>query len=87
MKAIQIKYLPATNHNGARMKAWTEGGNNVVVPFQYEITSDEARAQDVAQELIGRLGWDHVEIVGFGSLPNGDWVATLRNFSVDSVIR
>ena len=76
MKAIQIRYLAATNFKGARMKAWTEGGNSVVVAFQYEISNDEARAQDVAQELIHTLGWN-VKITGIGCLPNGDYVATL----------
>jgi hypothetical protein len=78
MKAIQIKYLPATNFKGSRMKAWTEGGNSITVPFQYEISDDLARAQDVAQELINKMGWDaHSKITGMGTLPNGDWVATL----------
>lgn len=76
MKAIQIKYLPPTNFKAARMKAWTEGGNNVTVPFQHEISCDNARAEDVAQELIYRMGWN-VMIAGIGTLPNGDWVAVL----------
>jgi len=76
MKAIQIKYLPPTDFKGARMKAWAEGGNSIVVPFQYEISDNESRAMDVAQELIARMGWD-VKISGFGCLPNGDYVATL----------
>jgi len=78
MKAIQIKFLPATNFMGARMKAWAEGGNSVTVPYQYELSDDTLRAQEVAQELIGRMGWN-VEIGGMGQLPNGDWVATLKS--------
>lgn len=78
MKAIQIRFISATNHKGARMKAWTEGGNSVTVPFQYEISNDEARAQEVAQELICRMQWN-VKITGMGVLPNGDYCATLSN--------
>ncbi len=77
MKAIQIRYLPATNFKGARMKAWTEGDNKVIVPFQYEISNDELRAQDVAQELICRMEWN-VKIKGIGTLPNGDYVAVIE---------
>ena len=76
MKAIEVKYLPATTFKGARVKAFTEGGNSITVPFQYEISDDEARAEDVAQELLYRLAWD-VKIIGKGILPNGNYVFTL----------
>lgn len=76
MKAIEVKYLPATNFKGARVKAFTEGGNSITVPFQYEISNDEARAEDVAQELLYRLAWP-VKITGRGTLPNGNYVFTL----------
>lgn len=76
MKAIQVKYLGATDFKGSRLKAFVEGGHSVTVPFQYEISSDEARAHDVALELINRLGWD-LEITGSGMIANGDYVFTL----------
>ena len=78
MKAIQVKFLPATNFKGARMKAWVSSANQVTVPFQYEISDDETRAQDVAQELIYRLNWVNVEISGIGQLPNGNYAVTLK---------
>jgi hypothetical protein len=78
MKAIQIKYLPATNFKGARMKAWIEGGHSITLPFQYEISSDEVRAKLMATELKVLMNWCKVEISGIGQLPNGDWVATLK---------
>lgn len=77
MKAIQVRYLPATNFKGTRMKAFVEGGHSVTVPYQYEISSDEARAHDVAIELINRLGWN-VEITGAGMIANGDYVFTIK---------
>jgi hypothetical protein len=76
MKAIQIRFLGATNFKGARMKAWTEGGNNIVLPFQYELSSDDLRVRLTAGELINKMGWD-VKISGIGQLPNGDYVATI----------
>lgn len=76
MKAIQVRYLPPTDFKGTRMKAFVEGGESVTVPFQYEISSDEARAHDVAIELINRLGWN-VKITGSGMIANGDYVFTI----------
>ncbi len=78
MKAIQIRYLPATNFKGARMKAWTEGGNSIVIPYSYEISSDELRAKLMAEELKTQLNWCKLKIIGVGSLPNGDWCAVLE---------
>ena len=75
MKAIQIKFLPATNFKGARMKAVDEGGNRIIIPFQYELSSDEMRCRLVAEELIFKLKWK-VSINGFGQLPNGDLSTT-----------
>lgn len=79
MKAIQIRFLPATDFKGARMKAWAEGGNSIIVPFQYEISSNEYRAHLTATELLIKLKWDNVEISGIGMLPNGDYAATLKS--------
>lgn len=77
MKAIQIKFLSPTNFKVARMKAFTEGGNSVTVPYQYELSNDELRAIYVAEALINKMNWN-VEISGIGQLPNGDYVATLK---------
>lgn len=76
MKAIQVKFLPATNFKGARMKAWAEGGNSIILPFQYEISNDELRAELMATELLTKMKWN-VKITGRGALPNGDWAITL----------
>ena len=59
------------------MKAFVEGGLSLIVPFQYEISSEEARALDVAQEFIYRNEWK-VEITGCGALANGDYVVTIK---------
>jgi hypothetical protein len=77
MKAIQVRYLPATNFKGSRVKAFTEGKNSIVIPFLYEISSDELRAIHAAEELISRLNWS-VSIAGAGQLPNGDWAVTIK---------
>ena len=77
MKAIQVKFLPATNFKDARMKAWTDCGNSVTVPFKYELSSDEIREFAVAEELIFRMKWK-VFISGTGTLPKGNFVFTLK---------
>lgn len=76
MKAIQVRFLPATNFKGARLKAFTEGGNSHVIPFLYEVSSDVGRATVAAVELISKMGWQ-VEITGHGVLPCGDYVFTI----------
>lgn len=77
MKAIQIRFLPATSFMGARMKAFI-ASNSITLPFQYEISDDESRAHQMALELIEKLNWVNVDISGIGQLPNGDYVATLK---------
>lgn len=75
MKAIQVKYLPCTNTKPSRLKAWTEGGQ--LIESYNHAGGIEAHARDIADKYIKHMGWEGVGIVGFGSLPNGDWVATL----------
>ena len=75
MKAIEIKYLPPTNTKCSRMKAFTEGGNSITVPFDYELDIEELEDY-VARLLIKKMAWD-VVITGRGQLPNGNCVITL----------
>ena len=77
MKAIQIKYLGATNTKGARLKAWTEAGF-LTVSRDYGLDADE-QALQLAEQYIKEIGWGS-SVGGFGTLPNGDYVATLTCF-------
>ena len=76
MKAIQIKFLPATNHKPARIKAFTEGGNSIIINYNHGLASYTSQVYIAARELVEKMGWD-LPINGIGQLPNGDWVATL----------
>ena len=79
MKAIQIRFLAATNFKGARMKAWADRHLSITLPFQYELSCDDERARLMATELMIKLDWDkHSKISWIGALPNGDWCATLE---------
>ena len=76
MKAIQVKYLPATTHRSSRWKAFAEGGLSSVMPYDHS-GSEYYNARCAAQRLIEKMKW-RVEISGDGNLPNGDYVFTLR---------
>lgn len=75
MKAIQIRYLPVTNHMGARLKVWAEGVKPLVVGRNYELDAYE-QGKLLAEQYLKQLGW-HCKITGYGALPCGDYCATL----------
>ena len=57
MIAIQTKYLGPTNNRGSRIKAWTESGHSVTVPYPHE-KNQGAEAHSVAAiALVQKLGW------------------------------
>jgi hypothetical protein len=74
VKAIQVKYLPATAFKDARIKAWTEGGNSLTQSWNHEL-QDYDNACECAYSLALRLKWDG-KYVG-GCLPNGNWAFVL----------
>ena len=74
MKAIQIKYLSATNTKGARYKAWTEAGS-LTEAYDYSLDHKD-NALALAKAYCAKFGWS--EPKGIGSIPNGDYVATLE---------
>ncbi len=76
MKAIQIKYLPATNSTGVRLKVFAEGCKPLIVGRNYELeVNDQARL--LAIGYIDKTFNGNCKLYGFGCLPNGDYVATL----------
>ena len=75
MKAIQIKYLSATTHKGSRYKAWTEAGA-IVESYDYELSGDE-QARRLADRYNRETFGATDDLTGFGTLPNGDYVATI----------
>lgn len=70
MKAIQTKYLGATNQRGSRIKACTEGGNTITIPYPHELSGDAVHRL-AAQALCDKLGWNRQFVTG--GLPNGDY--------------
>jgi hypothetical protein len=70
MKAIIVKYLPATNTKGSRLKASAEGVKSIIKGFDYKY-NDGGKLQ-IAQELCHKYDWS-TDLVS-GQLPNGDEV-------------
>ena len=58
MKAIETKYLPATNFKGSRIKASTEGGNSLTIGFPHELSGVNCHAM-AAFKLCDAMGWNH----------------------------
>tara|TARA_R110000823_G_scaffold44827_2_gene115823 strand:- start:1079 stop:1309 length:231 start_codon:yes stop_codon:yes gene_type:complete len=75
MKAIQIKYLSATDTKGARLKAWTDAGS-IIEPLDYSVNI-YTQVLYLAERYTNKYDWD-CSGFGVGTLPNGDYVATLR---------
>jgi len=76
MKAIVIKYLPETNTKCVRLKATTEAGS-ITESRDYALDAD-VQARNLAQKYCDKFNWGIT--YGFGTLPNGDYVATLFPF-------
>jgi len=73
MKAIQIRYLCPTNTKGARLKAFTDAGTITVSREYGNEPADQAR--ELAQSYADKYNWG--KVCGFGTIPNGDYVATI----------
>ena len=71
MKAIQVKYMPATNTKPSRWKAMAEGVSSVYVAYNY--SDRDGGAYHAAWLLCEKYGWQGDTMVS-GGLPNGDWV-------------
>lgn len=76
MKAIQVKYLSATNTKGSRLKAMAHGVKSLTTGLNYGVNSDE-RPLEVAKDLCRYNNWP-TDLIG-GQLPNGDYVFCFKN--------
>jgi hypothetical protein len=72
MKAIQTKYIPATETKPSRIKATAEGGNSLTITYDHSGNEHET----AALALVAKMGWGKgCRLVG-GGLPDGSmaWV-------------
>ena len=79
-QAISVKYLPATNTKGSRVKAYCDAGAMVMSYHQDEICP----YTNCAVELCKKLGWYGVRLVG-GIVKSGEYVFTIDDD--DSALR
>jgi len=71
MKAIQVRYMSATNTKPSRVKAMAEGVPSITLPFSY----DESPYALAAQTLADKYNWGKVKHAG--TIPNGDEIFSL----------
>jgi hypothetical protein len=71
MIAIQTKYIGPTNTRGSRIKAWTENGQSVSIPYPHEYSHEVCHFQAV-KALVQKhnLDWDLNEM-RYGGTNNG----------------
>ena len=71
MIAIQTKYISPTNTRGSRIKAFTESGFTVTIPYDYSLNYEKVHFKAV-QELVKKhqLEWD-IDNMTFGGVKNG----------------
>lgn len=67
MKAIYIKYLPATGYKSLRIKADTRDGNSITMARSTEDINDKQDAERVAYALMDKMGWKG-ELIGNGDV-------------------
>ena len=83
MKAIQTKYLPATNTKPSRVKAFAEG----VKPLTISAGDDNAHAA-AAIALAKRMGWTGTLVSGGLPDQSGEVFCFLQSdrFEIDSAV-
>ena len=77
MRAIQIKYLPATNTKGYRYKAFTK---------HHSLTKERPSNMEdidfikllVDEFMVSILGWNVPHEIKLALLPNGDYVTVVE---------
>ena len=56
MKAIETKYLGATDTKPSRIKAFANGGNQITISYDHELNQGQAHRK-AAQALADKMGW------------------------------
>ena len=63
MKAIETKYIPASNYRGSRIKAYAEGVKALTIPYPHELSGSAVHAA-AAVALARRMNWKGVLVAG-----------------------
>ena len=71
MIAIQTKYISPTNPRGSRIKAFTETGFTVTIPYDYSLNHELVHFKAV-KELIKKYSLDwNLDGMTYGGVKNG----------------
>ena len=65
MKAIETKYIGPTNYRGSRIKAFTEGGNQITIGYDHSLESAKLHLK-AAIALRDKMTWKG-KLIGGGS--------------------
>lgn len=76
MKAIETKYLPATNFKGSRIKAYAEGGNSITISYPYELSGEDVHRK-AAETLQVKMNWPG-ELIGGGKADGNGYVFVFK---------
>jgi len=80
MKAIETKYLPCTDYEGSRIKAYAEGGDRphtITIPYPHEL-SGQAVHEKAAVMLCEKMGWS-TDLLGGGKADGNGYVFVFKN--------
>ena len=67
MKAIYIKWLPATDTKPTRIKATTQDHNSIVISRDCELGTDKEQGEQAAFALMDKMKWTG-DIIGNGDV-------------------
>lgn len=76
MKAIQCRYLPATNKKDIRLKVWAHECKPLTVTRDYSKETSE-QVEQVITDYATTHTWLTCHRVVVGQLPNGDYAGVL----------
>ena len=72
MKAIETKYIPATDYKGSRIKA-TDGDYSTTISYPHEYNTEDAHAQAALAHcrkmkwFASEREWGHTHLIGGGT--------------------
>jgi len=87
MKAIQTRYMPATNTRGSRIRAFAEGVKPLSIPYPHELSGSAVHAA-AAVALCKRMGWSGTLVSGGLPDQSGEVFCFMQSdkFDIDATV-
>lgn len=64
-RVISVKFLPTTNNRPARLKAFDNHGNSIIVSYHNLNSEGEARYLEAAKMLTKKMNWSNKLVGGW----------------------